>query len=256
MKKEFKNGIDWTYKNGKIILPAGSSAPYFNKNELSFNKEKPGWTQPGVKPGTYVLFQEGFYFASKQLKVTYVREKNEKWKGPVPVFAETLLPKIISRLMKKDTLKIVDYGDSITEGASASGMKLLNFSPFMPTWAELITYDLEAHYHSPVISVNLGVGGTTSQYGADNVVKKVAPQKPDLTIIAFGMNDGTLKVDPEKFRENIRIIIDSIRKDNADAEFILVCTMLANPATVFSQIQNSYKNISIHLPVMELLLQI
>ena len=47
-----------------------------------------------------------------------MREKNEKWKGPVPVFAETLLPKIISRLMKKDTLKIVDYGDSITEGAS------------------------------------------------------------------------------------------------------------------------------------------
>ncbi len=241
LKKEFKNGIDWTYKNEKIALPVGSSAPYFDKKELSFNKERPGWSQPGVEPGTYVLFKEGFFFASKQLKVTYVREKNEKWKGPVPVFAETLLPKTISKLLKKDTLKIVDYGDSITEGANASGLGLLNVPPFMPTWADLITYDLQYHYHAPVNSVNLGVGGTTSKYGAENVVPKVALQKPDLTIIAFGMNDGTLKVDPEQFRKNINSIIDSIRKYNPDAEFILVSTMLANPTTIFSQIQESYK---------------
>jgi len=241
LNKEFIRGTDWIYKNGKIILPAGSTAPYFDKNELIFNKEKPGWCQQGVKPGTFVLFHEGFYFPSKQLKITYLRERNDKWKGPVPASAKSLLPKTISKLLKKDTLKIVDYGDSITEGANASGMESINVPPFMPKWANLITYDLQAHYHSPVNSVNLGVGGKDSKYGVENVIAKVLPQKPDLTIIAFGMNDGTSKVEPEQFRKNIKYIIDNIRKDNPDAEFILVCPMLANPTTVFSGNQELYK---------------
>ncbi|MHB9004609.1 MAG: SGNH/GDSL hydrolase family protein [Coriobacteriia bacterium] len=238
LTKEFKKGRDWVYKNGEIILPPNSSAPYFDKNELLFNIEKPGWSIAGKTAGTYVLFQEGPYFASKQLKVTNVCENNENWNGPVPVFAETLLPKTIAKLQKRDKLKIVYYGDSITKGGNVSGF--INIPPFMPTWADLVTYNLETHYHVPINSVNLAVGGTTSEWGVENVVSQVVPQKPDLTIIAFGMNDGTLKVSPEQFRRNIQAMIDSIRKDNADAEFILVSPMLANPVSSFSQNQELY----------------
>ena len=238
LTKEFRRGSDWIYKKGKIILPTNSSAPYFDKKELLFNTEKQGWSMPGKETGTYVLFHEGPFFSSKQLKVTYVRENNENWKGPVPVFAESLLPKTIEKLQKKDTINIVYYGDSITEGANVSGF--INVPPFLPTWADMITYNLESHYHVQINSVNLGVGGTTSQWGAENVSRVVA-HKPDLTIIAFGMNDGTLKVSPENFRTNIQSMIDNIRKDNADAEFILVSTMLANPISTFSHDQELFK---------------
>jgi lysophospholipase L1-like esterase len=240
LKNEFKEGSDWINDSGKIFLPSGSSAPFFNKSDLVFNQIKQDSSLAGKVPGTYVLYKEGF-FQSKQLAVTYIPEENKAWGGPVPAFADKALVKTISKLINKKTLKVVYYGDSITKGANVSGFQ--GVSPFMPTWVELITYNLGTQYQSPVKGVNLAVGGTTSQWGIENVSQVVA-QKPDLIIIGFGMNDGgTAVVPPVQYKKNIKAIIDSIRKGNSDAEFILISTMLANPNSIVSQIQESYKPI-------------
>ena len=238
LKKEFVEGSDWIYENGKIKLPLGSSAPYFTKDSLVFNVARTNWSLPGKVPGTYVLYKEG-YFQSKQLAVTYQPEDNRIWQGPVSVFADNLLVHTITKLQNKDTLKVVYYGDSITKGANVSGFQ--GVPPFMPLWTDLLSYNLASHYQAPVNSINLAVGGTFSQWGVDNVSQVIA-QNPDLTVIGFGMNDGgTAAVAPEVFKKNIKAIIDSIRHNNPNAEFILISTMLANPNSIVDQIQELYK---------------
>ena len=238
LNKEFVEGSDWIYDNGKIKLPSGSSAPFFTKDSLVFKTARTNWSLPGKIAGTYVLYKEG-YFQSKQLAVTYQPESSRTWNGPIPVYADNLLVHSITKLKNQDTLKIVYYGDSITKGANVSGFQ--GVLPFMPLWTDLLTYNLATHYKTPVNSINLAVGGTFSQWGVENV-SQVIFQKPDLTVIGFGMNDGGTAVIPAaQFQKNIRAIIDSVRKYNPDAEFILISTMLANPNSIVDQIQESYK---------------
>ena len=73
---------------------------------------------------------------------------------------------------------------------------------------------------------NFSVGGTSSAWGLKNI-DKVIDVKPDLVIIAFGMNDSA-GVPAVQYTANIRGMIDAVRKRNPDAEFILVATMQGN----------------------------
>ena len=57
----------------------------------------------------------------------------------------------------------------------------------------------------------------------------MTPLEPDLVILAFGMNDGTFKVDPTVFGNNLQTMMDAVKAGSPDCEFILVSTMLANP---------------------------
>ena len=71
-------------------------------------------------------------------------------------------------------------------------------------------------------------------------VTAVREQDPDLVVLAFGMNDGTEKVDPEAFRHNIMGIKRSVLDRNPKAEFILISTTVANPESVFDGRQREY----------------
>ncbi|MFT5494459.1 MAG: acyl-CoA thioesterase-1, partial [Limisphaerales bacterium] len=51
--------------------------------------------------------------------------------------------------------------------------------------------------------------------------------KPDLVIVAFGMNDSAGRP-TDDFRKDIAAIIAKVRADLPDSEFILVATMLGN----------------------------
>jgi lysophospholipase L1-like esterase len=80
-----------------------------------------------------------------------------------------------------------------------------------------------------------------SEWGKDNAQVRVANGKPDLVIIAFGMNDGSAKVTPTTFAANIKAIMATVRLAQPKAEFILVAPMLPNPeAAEFIGRQNEY----------------
>ncbi len=74
---------------------------------------------------------------------------------------------------------------------------------------------------------NFSVGGTTSAWGVTQI-SKVAASLPDVVIIAFGMNDAA-KAMPAEFGENIRRMIEGIKAQRPDCEFILVAGMIGNP---------------------------
>ena len=238
LQKEYKKGRDWKYKDGKIVLTAKSTIPYFTRNELLFDQKKEGASLPAKEQGRFVLFSERGVLQSRQLSVTYIKEKTSAWEGPRPAYAENLLPATLAKLNAGQPLKIVFYGNSIETGANSS--ITLNQAPFLPTWPEMIIYNLRNHYGNAIRFKNVSKGGMSAKWGFENTDALVNAEHPDLVIIGFGMNDGTGKVPPEIFIGQIKGIIQTVRAANPHCEFIVIATMLANPEAIHSQIQPEY----------------
>ncbi len=234
---EYKKGVDWKYKNGKLILLPGSKAVFMTDSILTTDNGKRSFPRKG---GGKVLFNEGAFFHERQLAVTYKHAKN-LWKGPVPKFQSENLPHTIALLNKKSALHILLYGDSIAAGANASAKS--KAEPNLPDWGTLIVEKLKRSYNTSIKFTNTAVGGMDSRWGIKNVQEQVVAYQPDLVIIAFGMNDGTGKMPAEKFKENIAGIIKNVRDKNEKAEFILVSTMLPNPESFFTGTQPDFKKV-------------
>jgi acyl-CoA thioesterase I len=117
-------------------------------------------------------------------------------------------------------------GDSISAGGNATGV--VKAPPVCPAFGQLVALALEHHFGSKVTFTNHAVGGWTSANGLQQAKEqKIGKAKPDLVIIAFGMNDVFAR-NAAAYQANIRSIIDTVRADAPDAEFILVASMLGN----------------------------
>ncbi|MGV8878137.1 MAG: SGNH/GDSL hydrolase family protein [Sphingobacteriaceae bacterium] len=228
----YKKGTDWTYENGRLKLLKGSKAVYMTTEQL--------YPQEGRfarKAGGFVLYNEGSFFHERQLAVTYKHAANA-WGGPVPVFQGGDLPETMNKLKRKALLKLLLFGDSIAAGSNASGEN--SAAPHLPAFGALVAEGLKRYYQNEVTFVNTAVGGMDSNWGRENTQKSVLDHHPDLVIIAFGMNDGTGKMDPQVFKANIKAIIEQTRKDNPKAEFVLVSTTMPNPESQFTGTQEAF----------------
>ena len=127
----------------------------------------------------------------------------------------------------KKPLTIALLGDSISTGCNASGWA--HGAPFQPPYQDLFVMNLERKYGSAITLKNFAVGGTDTSWGLANIGKVFEVEvKPDLVILAFGMNDSAGR--PAKdYQSNIGAMVEAVRKDVPDAEFILVATMVGNP---------------------------
>lgn len=212
---------------GTISLPAGSKIPVTTQEQLyplmSSNLPKIG-RQAGDRTRG-IFFGEGAVYHKLQVEVTY-RFESGQWKGPTPKYAGTSLPKTVAKLRKKQAVKIILCGDSISAGANAS--LVVKSPPGCPAYDELTALALEHHFGSKIMFTNYAVGGWTSGNGLQQArEKRIGEAKPDLVIIAFGMND-VFQRNVAEYRANVRGIMEAVRADNSDAEFILVASMLGN----------------------------
>jgi putative membrane-bound dehydrogenase-like protein len=207
-----------------LELPAGSRVPFLKAADLYPPKGSPrSIAHKTGDAGVHVLFDNGHWFHDHQLEVTYTR-KPGKWTGYTPHFAEKYLPKTVAKLRSGKPITLAVSGDSISHGYNASGFS--GVEPFMPPYPELVAAQLRAAYGSKVTLHNRAVSGWTAGQGLkdlDNLLKA----KPDLVIIAYGMNDVGGR-DPAGFKTNIAKMVKSIRAANADTEVILVASMLGN----------------------------
>jgi len=69
----------------------------------------------------------------------------------------------------------------------------------------------------------------TASWGELNAKEAVASLKPDLVLIAFGMNDFW-SVEPDEFKASIQSIMKTVRAQNPQAEFILISSIRFDPA--------------------------
>jgi lysophospholipase L1-like esterase len=222
LTETYEEGRDFSIEGRTLRLTPASRIPFLSFDQMYHNNRD---AKPGVlkaSDGTYLTFGEGDWFNSRQLVVTY--EHDEPWEGPVP--APALLPGTFARLKAGKPLKLAVFGDSISVGASASGNS--SKPPFLPNWAKLLARELATKYGSEITLTNPSLGGMRSDWGRKMAEGLLAHEKPDLVILGFGMNDGGGAVPPDVFAANTRAMMESVRKENPDAEFILLMSFQPN----------------------------
>jgi lysophospholipase L1-like esterase len=206
-KIQYREGADFNVRGNEIVQIAGSQIPTMADTEIP--KQVFPWLN----------------LAGRHILVTYGHQ--DRWDGPVPSFAGSQLPHTMAKLRTKAPLKIIAYGDSITQGVNVSGFR--GDAPYMPTWVELLGIQLRKLYDDPSIQVlNAGLGGTTAEWGKENATDLVGNTRPDLALIGFGMNDFW-SYSPEQFRNNVNEIVTRIRAVYPKCEFILIGSMKFDP---------------------------
>lgn len=230
--KTYTEGIDYFLRDGELVLPSGSSIPVMSREEYNPTEGSFDCTLGGK-----LLFGEGNELHKRQTAVTY-EPADDIFKGKYfPTISEKLEGS--RKKLKEARLRLAFFGDSITYGCNASGLGS-GVPPYMPIYPMLVTEALRAKGYK-VDYYNPSIGGKASPWGRERAAYYFAGKKPDLTVIAFGMNDGTMRLAPNDFISNIRSIIETIRAEAPDAEFILAAPTLANPISSYSGLQADYE---------------
>lgn len=221
----YEQGVDYQFQSGgtTVTLPAASQIVAVTPDAL----RRPADSQPHKlthRDGSgEILFGAKLEYHQMQTMVTY-KKASSVWPASIPTYQPELLPKSIAKLQSGEPLSIVLLGDSISTGCNASAWG--EGPPFQPAFQDLLAQHLKMHYQTEVSLTNLSVGGMTAAWGV-TMVDKVAELKPDLVILAFGMNDAAGRPAADYGRDT-QSMIQSIRQELPETEFILVATMLGN----------------------------
>ncbi len=232
----YTEGKDYFVRDGQLVIPADSSIEVMKWEE--YNTAEPDQRGFLCSEGGYLRFGEGNEFHLLQYVVTYEAADNLFDGQYVPAASERLA-KTRAKLHTAP-VKLAFFGDSITYGCNASGLGA-GVPPYMPIYPVLMAEALrgrgcDVDYYNP------SIGGKSSTWGAQTAAYYFDGFRPDLTVIAFGMNDGSGKMPVERFIANTKSIIGDVRRGNPDAEFILVSTTLPNPiAKQFVGLQPDYE---------------
>lgn len=264
LKTEYKEGKDYNLVDGKVELTE-DSAISFIPEELYFsdNKEFPFQIKVmdrGEEKSIY--FSE--LICKYQVFVTYAHSSGRKLFIPNDESAK------FARLLKKlDAGKDVTlqfYGDSITFGASATGM--LGLEPHTPIWPRMFTHYLAKKYGYTVKYVSVDLPGTNAVpeepavFGTRGTITYINPAvggwrindgvekfdtyvKPfiekygcDFMLLAFGMNDAGNSLETEK--ELQKAAIEAVYGMVPDVEMLLLATMVPNNEAVNGWYGNQY----------------
>lgn len=226
---EYEQGMDYAVDAGyhRIVLTSGSRIPFITAAELYKKKsEKQAIAHKLGDAETYLLYAERG-FPAKQVEVDYTPAS--RWNGYAPSFAGTALPNTLAKLRRGKGITIALTGDSISAGANASK----TVPPYQPAFPVLLQRGLEQVYGGMVSLSNFAKGGATADYGLTNI-GLVIGVKPDLVIIAYGMNDTAGK-NPAGYQAKIKAMVEAVRAVSPETEFILVSSSLANPEWSWSQ---------------------
>jgi acyl-CoA thioesterase I len=221
----YTEGRDYVWKPStkEITLPAESRIPSHTAPDLRRPAGSQAYRLTHRDGNGEILFGGGHEYHDMQTVVTYEHQP-AAWAGPVPSFAGDQLPRTLKLLRDKQPVTIALLGDSISTGCNASGWA--NVAPFQPPYQDLFAVNLESIYGAKVAVKNFAVGGTGTQWGL-STIDKVIEAKPDLVILAFGMNDAA-GVPVPQYQANIKGMIDAVHKALPQTEVILVATMLGN----------------------------
>lgn len=223
----YEEGRDYTLDKtaGLVRLAAGSRIPFKKLEEMypPADSKLPKYAHKRGDPKTHLIFGEGHFFHDLQVEISYTHAAGA-WKGPVPAFAGAQLPNTIKKLRAREPLTVCLSGDSISQGYNASGFT--KAPPHQPPYGQLVALGLEQVWGSKVALHNFAIAGWTSQQGVADA-GKVAAQKPDLVLIAYGMNDSGGRGAAE-YAANLKAIMDKVRAASPSAEFVLISSMLPN----------------------------
>jgi acyl-CoA thioesterase-1 len=225
-------GIDFEWQPGTrgLRLLPGSRISWVSQDQLYPPANSPNSYSHRRGSDQWMLFGPGRFFHDLQCVAEY--ESDDEWLPPVtPAAPEEQLGRLRARLAAQQPVTIVMLGDSISTEADAS--LLANAPPLQPGYPTLVAHSLREQFGSDVRLVNLSVGGMDSNWGISQV-DKVLAEKPQLVLIAFGMNDASGRRTPADFAAKTKQIIDPILAALPECEIVLVSSMTANSEWVHS----------------------
>jgi len=191
-------------------------------------------------PDQNLLYAPGRWFHERNIEVTYkrIKSENDLGTGTTPSLKETL-----SRLRSRSNLTIAISGDSISTGLDASATT--STPPNQPGYPELLVSQLQSESGSKITLVNRSVPGWSIANGVEDL-DKLLESKPDLLIVAYGMNDVGRR-NPAWFTEQAIKIRNRARELLPNVEIIWVTPMLGNrewihtPREMFFQYQSALR---------------
>ena len=240
---ELKEGRDYELTGkGEITLLTKTRIVPTTYDELHFfyKEDQPhDWLQMPSDHRRYFNLYNTLY--KSRIYVTYTHK--DTWGDSyVPKDETSNLPRLTGMFKAKKPVNFTIFGDSIATGADGSGpdelvidvsncqevrYKVQN-APFTPSWAEMVTSTLRDVYgYDEIFKINRAAGASASAWGVAHADELVNPKKPDVLVLAFGMNESSCP--KEDYKERINKIIDIIHEKNPECEFILLSSMEPNP---------------------------
>ena len=156
--------------------------------------------------------------------VTYTHD-GDRWQGFVPGNAAAQLPRVTQKLERCDSVTICLTGDSISEGYDASGFHQLR--PHQPPFGPLVAAGLRERSGANIQFHNFATAGWTTEDAVWDT-ERIALAKPDLVMVAFGMNDASY-AGADEYMKNVSSLLTRIRAGVPHVEFVVVSPMLPTP---------------------------
>ncbi len=222
-RQVYEPNRDYTWQPGSdtVTLTANTRIPSKTHQEMFppvDGKDSFGTTADG-KSG--VLFGDGRFFYDLHVRASY--HHTAKWTGAIPPGPSPNLTRTRAKLAAHESLKIVMLGDSISVGHSASAM--FDAAPRLPGYFNRVKTYLGIKFDTEIDGVNLSLSGRAAAWG-ESQVDKVLAEKPDLVLLAFGMNDGESGIE---YLASLDKVIKPVQAAFPNVEFILVSPMTGNP---------------------------
>ncbi len=191
-----------------IYLPANSPGSYRHRKG---------------HPDQWMLYGPGRFFHEHQVEITY-ETKSAAWSDALPRYTPDLLPRTTAKLKSGSALSIGVSGDSISTGLDSSSTGKV--PPHQDGYVELVGQKLRRMTSGEVKLTNRAVAGWSVANGV-NDLDKLLESKPDLVIVAYGMNDVGRR-DPAWYGQQVDLILEGLTKFDPNIEVILISTMVGN----------------------------
>jgi lysophospholipase L1-like esterase len=212
-----------------VVSDAGQAISYDEEADYRIDSEarriiRPPWSRMTCVSPQTMRAADGALRHNWMVAVTY-RHDGDRWQGFVPGNAAAHLPRATRRLERCDPLTICLTGDSISEGYDASGFH--HVRPDQPPFGPLVAAGLRDRSGATIQFHNFATAGWTT---ADALwdTERITLVKPDLVIVAFGMNDACY-ASTDEYTANVSSLLTRIRADVPHVEFVVVSPMLPTP---------------------------
>ena len=190
----------------QLFVPAGSPNSY---------KHRTG------NPDEYLLYAPGKWFHERNIEITYRRA--DSIASPTEKSSKSF-EKTLRKLEAKSNVVIAVSGDSISTGLDASATT--QTEPNQPGYPDLVVAQLTHDFDCPIDLVNRSVAGWSIANGLADL-EKLLESKPDLLIVAYGMNDVGRR-DPVWFAAEARKLQARAKELLPELEILWVAPMLGN----------------------------
>ena len=248
LDKTFSEGKDYSVDGDRIKRLAGGEIPFFTAEEyyttergkygIEINADKA--KEICLEGKRYLLYGEGDSFTKRQIAVSYVAE--DRRGGYIPQDKSGKFAVFFDKIARKEEIAVTFYGDSIAAGCNASGTEFGgNTPPYMDPFPVLFTEFCERTLGAKINAVNVSVGGWSTEQGLNAYDERVAPTRPDLLVLAFGMNDMSTPLD--KYAEMYEEMIGKTRAINPTAEILAIAPMWPNTDSAWVGNQIRFKEV-------------